>query len=145
MEDDVVLIADYAHPACGILSEETKQVIGLCARLDGTMTDPVHEGESMQGTIDLVKKVFFERLEGALRSSRRCGGDRGFDRAARRRSSRCLRGLKQIIIGKRFRMKCRQLTKFGSNHVWLKRTARRTCSPICDRIICACGSRAPMA
>ena len=61
MEDDVVLIADYAHPACGILSEETKQVIGLCARLDGTMTDPVHEGESMRGTIDLVKKGFFSR------------------------------------------------------------------------------------
>jgi len=65
LEDDVVLIADYAHPACGILSEETKQVIGLCARLDGTMTDPVHEGESMQGTIDLVKKVFF-------REARKC-------------------------------------------------------------------------
>lgn len=32
--------------------------IRLCARLEGMMTDPVYEGKSMQGLIDLVRKGF---------------------------------------------------------------------------------------
>ena len=31
----------------------------LCARTEGMMTDPVYEGKSMQGLIDLVRKDFF--------------------------------------------------------------------------------------
>jgi 1-aminocyclopropane-1-carboxylate deaminase len=57
--DDVVLIEDYAHPAYGIPSEGTKDAIRLCARLEGMMTDPVYEGKSMQGMIDLVTKGYF--------------------------------------------------------------------------------------
>src|SRR5258707_713293 len=59
VEDDVVLIEDYAHPAYGVPSEETKQAIRLSARLEGMITDPVYEGKSMQGMIDLVKKGYF--------------------------------------------------------------------------------------
>ncbi|MCT7377126.1 1-aminocyclopropane-1-carboxylate deaminase [Chelativorans salis] len=58
-EDDVVLVEDYAYPVYGVPSEETKQAMRLCARLEGMMTDPVYEGKSMQGMIDLVKKGFF--------------------------------------------------------------------------------------
>ncbi|MCR4268316.1 1-aminocyclopropane-1-carboxylate deaminase [Nitratireductor sp. ZSWI3] len=58
-DDDLVLIEDYAYPAYGVPSEETKEAIRLCARLEGMMTDPVYEGKSMQGMIDLVKKGFF--------------------------------------------------------------------------------------
>ena len=57
--DDVVLIEDYAHPAYGIPSEDTKAAIRLSARLEGMITDPVYEGKSMQGMIDLVKKGYF--------------------------------------------------------------------------------------
>lgn len=57
--DDVVLIEDYAYPCYGVPSEETKQAIRLCARLEGMITDPVYEGKSMQGLMDLVKKGFF--------------------------------------------------------------------------------------
>lgn len=57
--DDVVLKTDYAYPAYGIPSDETNDAIRLCARLEGMMTDPVYEGKSMQGLIDLVKKDFF--------------------------------------------------------------------------------------
>src|ERR1700710_2037552 len=57
--DDVVLIEDYAHPAYGVPSQETKEAIRLCARLEGMITDPVYEGKSMQGMIDLVKKGYF--------------------------------------------------------------------------------------
>jgi 1-aminocyclopropane-1-carboxylate deaminase len=59
--DDVVLIEDYAHPAYGVPSEETKDAIRLCARLEGMITDPVYEGKSMQGMIDLVKKGYFPK------------------------------------------------------------------------------------
>ncbi|MGX9575368.1 1-aminocyclopropane-1-carboxylate deaminase [Mesorhizobium sp. f-mel] len=58
-EDDVVLLKEYAYPYYGIPSEETKQAIRLCARLEGMITDPVYEGKSMQGMIDLVQKGFF--------------------------------------------------------------------------------------
>jgi 1-aminocyclopropane-1-carboxylate deaminase len=57
--DDVVLIEDYAYPAYGVPSEATKQAIRLSARLEGMITDPVYEGKSMQGMIDLVQKGYF--------------------------------------------------------------------------------------
>jgi 1-aminocyclopropane-1-carboxylate deaminase len=57
--DDVVLIEDYAYPAYGVPSEETNDAIRLCARMEGMMTDPVYEGKSMQGMIDLVRKRYF--------------------------------------------------------------------------------------
>jgi 1-aminocyclopropane-1-carboxylate deaminase len=57
--DDVVLKEDYAYPAYGVPSAETNAAIRLCARLEGMMTDPVYEGKSMQGMIDLVRRGFF--------------------------------------------------------------------------------------
>jgi len=57
--DDVVLIEGYAYPAYGVPSEATKEAIRLSARLEGMITDPVYEGKSMQGMIDLVQKGFF--------------------------------------------------------------------------------------
>src|SRR5580700_1905731 len=59
VEDDVVLIEDYAYPMYGVPSQETKDAIRLCARLEGMITDPVYEGKSMQGMIALVKKGYF--------------------------------------------------------------------------------------
>jgi 1-aminocyclopropane-1-carboxylate deaminase len=56
---DVILNEDYAYPAYGVPSEETNAAIRLCARMEGMMTDPVYEGKSMQGLIDLVQKDFF--------------------------------------------------------------------------------------
>lgn len=57
--DDVILREDYAYPSYGLPSEETNEAIRLCARMEGMMTDPVYEGKSMQGLIDLVRKGFF--------------------------------------------------------------------------------------
>jgi len=57
--EDVVLKTDYAYPAYGVPSEETNNAMRLCARLEGMMTDPVYEGKSMQGMLDLVKQGFF--------------------------------------------------------------------------------------
>lgn len=57
--DDVVLKTEYAYPVYGVPSEETNDAIRLCARMEGMMTDPVYEGKSMQGMIDLVRQGFF--------------------------------------------------------------------------------------
>ena len=59
--DDVVLLEDYAYPAYGVPSEATKDAIRLCARLEGMITDPVYEGKSMQGMIDLVSRGYFPK------------------------------------------------------------------------------------
>ncbi len=59
--DDVVLNTDYAYPAYGVPSDETNDAIRLSARLEGMMTDPVYEGKSMQGMIDLVRKGHFAK------------------------------------------------------------------------------------
>jgi 1-aminocyclopropane-1-carboxylate deaminase len=58
-EDDLVLFEDYAYPAYGVPSAETNDAIRLAARTEGMMTDPVYEGKSMQGLIDLVRKGYF--------------------------------------------------------------------------------------
>ncbi|MBB1186346.1 pyridoxal-phosphate dependent enzyme, partial [Klebsiella pneumoniae] len=46
----------YAYPAYGLPSAETNEAIRLCARLEGMMTDPVYEGKSMQGMMDIVQR-----------------------------------------------------------------------------------------
>ena len=58
-DDDIVLNEDYAYPVYGVPSQETIEAIRLSARLEGMMTDPVYEGKSMQGMIDLIRKGFF--------------------------------------------------------------------------------------
>ena len=58
-DDDLILIEDYAYPAYGVPSAETNDAIRLAARMEGMMTDPVYEGKSMQGMIDLVGKGYF--------------------------------------------------------------------------------------
>lgn len=60
-EDDIVLLEDYAYPVYGVPSKETVEAIRLSARLEGMITDPVYEGKSMQGMIDLVQKDYFPK------------------------------------------------------------------------------------
>ena len=57
--EDVVLKTEYAYPEYGVPSDETNDAIRMSARLEGMMTDPVYEGKSMQGMIDLVRTDFF--------------------------------------------------------------------------------------
>jgi 1-aminocyclopropane-1-carboxylate deaminase len=58
-DDEIVIFEDYAYPAYGVPSRETNEAIRLAARTEAMITDPVYEGKSMQGMIDLVKKGFF--------------------------------------------------------------------------------------
>ena len=58
-DDEIVINPDYAYPAYGVPSDETNDAIRLAARTEAMITDPVYEGKSMQGMIDLAKKGFF--------------------------------------------------------------------------------------
>jgi 1-aminocyclopropane-1-carboxylate deaminase len=58
-EDEIVINPDYAYPAYGVPSDETNDAIRLAARTEAMITDPVYEGKSMQGMIDLTRKGFF--------------------------------------------------------------------------------------
>jgi 1-aminocyclopropane-1-carboxylate deaminase len=58
-DDEIVINPDYAYPAYGVPSEETNDAIRLAARTEAMITDPVYEGKSMQGMIDLTRKGFF--------------------------------------------------------------------------------------
>lgn len=58
-DDEIVINPDYAYPAYGVPSHETNEAIRFAARTEAMITDPVYEGKSMQGMMDLVKKGFF--------------------------------------------------------------------------------------
>ncbi len=58
-DEDIVIIPDYAYPAYGVPSAETNAAIRLAARTEAMITDPVYEGKSMQGLIDLARKGYF--------------------------------------------------------------------------------------
>ncbi|KVE66341.1 1-aminocyclopropane-1-carboxylate deaminase [Burkholderia vietnamiensis] len=57
---DVVLDTRYAGPEYGLPNDGTLEAIRLCARLEGVLTDPVYEGKSMHGMIDMVRRGEFE-------------------------------------------------------------------------------------
>lgn len=60
-DQEIVLNPDYAYPAYGVPSEETNNAIRLAASTEAMITDPVYEGKSMQGMIDLARKGFFKK------------------------------------------------------------------------------------
>ena len=59
--EDVHINPDYAYPAYGVPSHETNEAIRLAAQTEAMITDPVYEGKSMQGLIDLTRKGFFPK------------------------------------------------------------------------------------
>ncbi len=58
-DEEIIIKNDYAYPAYGVPSEDTNNAIRLAARTEAMITDPVYEGKSMQGLIDLANKKFF--------------------------------------------------------------------------------------
>ena len=58
-DDEIVLIEDYAYPAYGVPQSRDERGDPLRRADRGMITDPVYEGKSMQGMIDLVQKGFF--------------------------------------------------------------------------------------
>ncbi|HEX5827178.1 MAG TPA: 1-aminocyclopropane-1-carboxylate deaminase [Candidatus Limnocylindrales bacterium] len=55
-DDEIVLDDRYHEGVYGIPKEGTLEAMRLVARLEGMITDPVYEGKSMAGLIDLVAR-----------------------------------------------------------------------------------------
>jgi 1-aminocyclopropane-1-carboxylate deaminase len=55
-DDEIVLDERYHAGTYGIPDERTLEAMRLAARLEGMITDPVYEGKSMAGLIDLVAR-----------------------------------------------------------------------------------------
>jgi 1-aminocyclopropane-1-carboxylate deaminase len=64
--DDVELDERYHAGTYGIPDEQTIEAIRLSGRLEGMLTDPVYEGKSMAGMIDLVGRGEIERGSNVL-------------------------------------------------------------------------------
>ncbi len=55
-DDEVVVVDGYAHPRYGIPNDDTLEAIRLAGRLEAMVIDPVYEGKSMHGMVDLIRK-----------------------------------------------------------------------------------------
>ena len=58
-DDEVVVLDDYLAEGYGVLNAQITQAIGMVAREEGLLLDPVYTGKSMAGLLDLAGKGFF--------------------------------------------------------------------------------------
>ncbi|EIN03908.1 1-aminocyclopropane-1-carboxylate deaminase [Punctularia strigosozonata HHB-11173 SS5] len=58
-EEDIVLDTRFGGPEYGLPNDGTMEAIRLCARTEGVLTDPVYEGKSMDGMIQMVRNGEF--------------------------------------------------------------------------------------
>jgi 1-aminocyclopropane-1-carboxylate deaminase len=65
-DDEVILDERYHAGIYGIPDEQTIAAINLAGRLEGMITDPVYEGKSMAGMIDLVANGEIDRDSNVL-------------------------------------------------------------------------------
>ena len=65
-EDEIVLDDRYHAGTYGIPDEQTLEAIRTAGRLEGMITDPVYEGKSMAGMIELVRSGEIERGSNVL-------------------------------------------------------------------------------
>ncbi|KAJ4466791.1 tryptophan synthase beta subunit-like PLP-dependent enzyme [Lentinula lateritia] len=63
-EDDVILDERYHAGTYGIPDKQTIEAIRYGARMDAFITDPVYEGKSLAGMIDMVKRGEIRALDG---------------------------------------------------------------------------------
>jgi len=65
-DDEVILDERYHAGIYGIPDEQTLDAMRTAARLEAMITDPVYEGKSMAGLIDLVSRGEIERSSNVL-------------------------------------------------------------------------------
>jgi 1-aminocyclopropane-1-carboxylate deaminase len=65
-EDEIILVDRYHAGTYGIPDAGTLDAMRLAARLEAMITDPVYEGKSMAGLIDLVSRGEIERSSNVL-------------------------------------------------------------------------------
>jgi 1-aminocyclopropane-1-carboxylate deaminase len=65
-DDEIVLDERYHAGTYGIPDDQTLEAIRLAGRLEGMVTDPVYEGKSMAGLIDMVSSGEIDRDSNVL-------------------------------------------------------------------------------
>jgi len=65
-DDEIVLDERYHAGVYGIPDDTTMEAMRLAARTEGMITDPVYEGKSMAGLIDLIDRGEIGRSENVL-------------------------------------------------------------------------------
>ena len=75
-DDEITVLDGWAGELYGLPVDSTMEAMALGAQLEAMITDPVYEGKSLAGLIDLVTEGDIPpRLARALRPPRRAAGD----------------------------------------------------------------------
>ncbi len=64
--DDIEINSNYSAPGYGLPSQQTIDAIRLASELEAMITDPVYEGKSIAGLIDLCKRGEFKKSSNIL-------------------------------------------------------------------------------
>ena len=62
-DDEIIVFDDYLGDGYGILNEDITDAVGLVAREEGVLLDPVYTGKAMAGLLDLAGKGYFGQEE----------------------------------------------------------------------------------
>jgi len=62
-EEEVIVTDDYLGEGYGIMNQAVVNALGLVAREEGVLLDPVYTGKAMAGVLDLAEKGFFRAGE----------------------------------------------------------------------------------
>lgn len=63
---DVLVDDSYCRAGYGVMTGLEREAIGLCARLEGLLLDPVYTGRAAAGLVDLVRRGFFASTDTVL-------------------------------------------------------------------------------
>lgn len=58
-DEEVIVVDDYLGEGYGILNQTITDSVGLVARTEGILLDPVYTGKAMSGLLDLSEKGYF--------------------------------------------------------------------------------------
>jgi D-cysteine desulfhydrase family pyridoxal phosphate-dependent enzyme len=64
--EDVLANDSYCQAGYGVLTAAERQAVGLFAKAEGLLLDPVYTGRAAAGMIDLIRKGFFNKEETVL-------------------------------------------------------------------------------
>ena len=65
-EEDVLANADYCMAGYGIVTQAEREAVGLFAKTEGLLLDPVYTGRAAAGMVDLIRRGYFKRGETVL-------------------------------------------------------------------------------
>lgn len=61
LPEDVLANDDYCQAGYGVLTDAEREAVGLFARCEGLLLDPVYTGRAAAGMIDLVRRGYFPK------------------------------------------------------------------------------------